>query len=79
MNYLLTLKLEKDEVLSKAIKFLESKEEWRANLKILENKDKIVFKIDAKDANALRAQANIIFRLLYIYEKLNKILSDFNI
>jgi len=45
----------------------------RSNFTITENKDHILFNIQAEDATALRATLNTITKLLTIYEKVEKI------
>ena len=44
----------------------------RSNFTITENKDHIVFDIQAEDATALRATLNAITKLLTVYEKAEK-------
>ncbi len=74
MKYILELKQSYDDILFKSIKFLESKREWRAVLKIKRENNYLIFEVKAQDPNALRAQINQVLRLLVIYEKLNNLL-----
>nr|MCK4930312.1 hypothetical protein [Nanoarchaeota archaeon] len=45
----------------------------RACYEIKKNKDKIVFKVKAKDSSALRAVLNSITKLISVYEKAERV------
>ena len=48
----------------------------RAGYEISRTKDKIVFKIKAKDSSALRAVLNSITKLISVYENAKKIVKE---
>ncbi len=48
----------------------------RACYEIKKNKDKIVFKVKAKDSSALRAVLNSITKLISVYEKAERVVKE---
>jgi tRNA threonylcarbamoyladenosine modification (KEOPS) complex Pcc1 subunit len=48
---------------------LEAGKKDRSEIKIEKGKDKIIFKVKSKDSVALKASANLIIKILTIYEK----------
>lgn len=47
----------------------EAREMTRSSITITEEKDKLVLRVSAADATALRASVNTILKLLQVYEK----------
>lgn len=47
----------------------EAREMTRSSITITEEKDKLVLRVSATDATALRASVNTILKLLQVYEK----------
>jgi len=48
----------------------------RAGYKVIKSKDKIVFKVRAKDSTALRAVLNSIIKLISIYEDAKRVIKE---
>lgn len=51
----------------------ETKEMARSSITITEEKGKLVLRVSATDATALRASVNTILKLLVVYEKMTAI------
>ena len=58
--------------LHEAIK-TEAKEMSRSSITIKEEKEKLVMRVSANDATALRASVNTILKLLIVHEKMTTI------
>lgn len=77
MNYKATLEAFGDcKKIMAAFEAEEKRNEDRSSLNIREEKEKIIFDIQAKDSVALRATLNNITKLLTVFEKMENIKNE---
>ena len=73
MKYKIEISAEGDSEILYNCFLSEASDKDRASIKITREKNSVRFKIEAKDATALKASANSIIKLLEVHEKLKDV------